>query len=134
MTAIGKIKGMTPEIEAKLQANQITHPEQLLDAGSTPAGRKELATKVGVDEKLLMEFLNRADLARVKGIGDAFANLLEEAGVDTVKELAHRVPANLHKKLTEVNEAKKLAHRVPKLEEIEAWVTEAKELPKLLQY
>jgi predicted flap endonuclease-1-like 5' DNA nuclease len=134
MTAIGKIKGMTAEIEAKLQAAQITKPEQLLQAGATPAGRKDLIAKSGVDGKLLLEFLNQVDLARVKGIGEVFSNLLEAAGVDTVKELAHRVPENLHTKLVEINAAQKLANRAPKVEEIEAWVAEAKALPKILEY
>jgi predicted flap endonuclease-1-like 5' DNA nuclease len=125
---------MTPEIEAKLQAVNITKPDQLLEAGCTPAARKDLVAKIGIDANLLMEFLNRADLARVKGIGEVFADLLEQAGIDTVKELAHRVPANLHAKLEQINAAEKLAHRTPKLEEVEAWVTEAKELPKIIEY
>ena len=134
MTALGKIKGMTPGIEAKLQANHITKPEQLLAAGCNPAGRKTLVAQTGVDAKLLLEFLNRVDLARINGIGEVFADLLEAAGVDTIKELAHRLPANLHAKLVEINTAQKLAHRTPKLEEITDWINEAKELPKILEY
>ncbi len=129
-----RLRGLTPEIQENLKGFKIIKPEQLLQAGCTPEGRKELAAKTGIDPKVLLELLNRADLARIKGIGEVFANLLEEAGVDTVKELAHRVPANLHAKLAEINGAKHLAHRTPKVEEIEAWVAEAKALPKIIEY
>ena len=81
-----------------------------------------------------MSCCNRADLARVKGIGGVFANLLENAGVDTVKELAGRVPANLHAKLEKVNAEQKLSHHVPTVEQVEDWVKQAKELPKVLEY
>ena len=132
--AVKTVRGMTEDAEAKLKEAGVANIDQFLQAGCDPATRKALAAKLGVDGKFLLELLNRADLARVKGIGTVFANLLEEAGVDTVKELATRVPANLHAKLEQVNEAKQLAHHVPNLEEVQAWVAEAKELPKILTY
>jgi predicted flap endonuclease-1-like 5' DNA nuclease len=131
---VGKIRGITVEVETSLKAASIADIDQLLQAGCDPASRKALAAKLSIDTKALLELLNRADLARIRGIGTAFANLLEESGVDTVKELANRVPANLHAKLVELNAEKKLAHHVPPLTEIEAWVKEAKELPKILTY
>jgi predicted flap endonuclease-1-like 5' DNA nuclease len=132
--AVKTIKGVTPDLEAKLKEQGISNSDQLLEAGATPAHRRELAGKLGVDQKALLELLNRADLARVKGIGGVFADLLENAGVDTVKELAGRVPANLHAKLVQVNAEHKLAHHVPTEEQVVDWVKQAKELPKLLQY
>lgn len=128
------MKGMTDGLSAKLVARGIKNTDQYLAAASTPAGRKELAQATGADPKAILELANRADLARIKGVGGVFADLLEASGVDTVKELAGRVPANLHTKLTEVNAAKKLSSRTPKLEDVQQWVNEAKQLPKTLEY
>ena len=87
-----------------------------------------------MSEKEVLELANRADLARVKGIGKVFSDLLENAGVDTVKELAQRKPANLHTKLAEVNTEKKFAKRAPTMAEVTDWVDQAKALPKTLKY
>jgi predicted flap endonuclease-1-like 5' DNA nuclease len=131
---IKSVKGMPSDVEAKLKAAGVANIDQFLQAGSDPASRKALAAKAGVEPKALLELLNRADLARVKGIGTVFADLLEEAGVDTVKELAGRVPENLHAKLEKVNAEKKVAHQAPSLDQVKAWVAEAKSLPKILTY
>lgn len=134
LETVDKIRGILPETAAKLREQKILNTEQLLKAGNTPEARKGLAKQIGVDQKVLLELLNRADLDRVAGIGGAYANLLEEAGVDTVKELAKRTPANLHAKLMEINTAKKITSHPPTLQQVEGWVTEAKSLPILLQY
>ena len=87
-----------------------------------------------MESRVILELANRADLARVRGIGGVFSDLLEQAGVDTVKELATRNPDNLHAKLVEVNADKKLAGRTPHQGMVKDWVAQAKELPKLLEY
>jgi predicted flap endonuclease-1-like 5' DNA nuclease len=124
---------MVATLAEKLVAGGIKTTEDLLAAGKTPAGRKELAAKIGVDQKALLEALNRADLVRIKGIGEVYSNLLENAGVDTVAELAKRVPANLHAKLVEK------AHdgdtrRAPTLAQVESWIKQAKELGRGIEY
>ncbi len=129
-TSVSTIRGMNPELAAKLKAEGITNTDQLLEAAQKAGPRRDLAKKLGISGSELLEFVNRADLARIKGIGDAYANLLEEAGVDSVKELAHRVPANLHDRMTKLNEEKVLVPRVPNLEAITAWIYEAKQLEK----
>jgi predicted flap endonuclease-1-like 5' DNA nuclease len=134
VTPVDKIRGITAELAAKFKEIQIVNTEQLLKAGRTPEARKELVKKVGADPKVLLELLNRADLDRVAGIGAAYANLLEEAGVDTVKELAKRVAANLHAKMIEINADKKITTHPPTPQQVEAWVTEAKGLPVMLEY
>ncbi len=131
---VDKIRGISPEIAGKLKESKILNTEQLLKAGNTTDARKGLAKQVGVDPKVLLELLNRADLDRVAGIGGAYANLLEEAGVDTVKELAKRTPANLHAKLVEINTSKKITTHPPTLQQVETWVKEAKSLPVILEY
>ena len=83
---------------------------------------------------MVLELANRSDLIRIKGVAGAFCDLLENAGVDTVKELSGRVPANLQVKLAEVSEKMKLSHRTPTLEMVTDWVTQAKALPKTLEY
>ncbi len=132
--SVDKIRGITQAVATKLKENKILNTEQLLKAGSTPEARKGLAKQVGVDQKGLMDLLNRADLDRVSGIGGAYANLLEEAGVDTVKELSKRTPSSLHTKLVEINTAKKITTHPPTLQQVETWVKEAKGLPVILEY
>ena len=121
-TNISSIRGITPEIAAKMNERGIRNTDQLLEATQTAAGRRELAAAAGIEGSALTELLNRADLSRLKGVGDAFANLLEEAGVDSLKELAHRKPENLQERLAALNAERKIANRVPKLEEVTEWV------------
>jgi predicted RecB family nuclease len=71
---------------------------------------------------------------RVPGIGEEFSDLLEKAGVDTIKELAYRNPENLYDKLIEVNEEKSLVRRPPSQTEVTSWVQAAKELDPLITY
>ncbi len=133
-TAVDNIRGITPQLAEKLKEQKILNTDQLLKAGCTPEGRKALAKLIGAEPNALLEILNRADLDRIAGIGPAYANLLEEVGVDTVKELSKRVPANLHNKMAEVNTVKKITTHPPTLQQVEAWVAEAKNLPVLLEY
>jgi predicted flap endonuclease-1-like 5' DNA nuclease len=82
----------------------------------------------------VLRWANMADLFRIKGIGEEYADLLEAAGVDTVPELSQRNPDNLHKKIAEINEEKKLVRRVPTQPEVGGWVEQAKQLPRALTY
>lgn len=88
--------------------------------------RAELAKTVGVEPAQLTEWINRADLMRLNGVGTEMANLLEECGVDSTKELQHRIAANLHTKLKEVNDQKHITHHAPTEAQVAAWITEAK--------
>ena len=132
--SIGKLRGMSAEVAARLKAKGVVYSDQLLEAARTPAGRKALAEQAGVESRVILELANRADLARVWGIAGVFSDLLEHAGVDTVKELATRNPDNLHASLVEINAEKKLAGRTPDLGMVKDWVAQAKDLPKLLEY
>ena len=134
MAKITAIEGIGEVMTGKLTAVGITTTEALLDACSTPAGRKELAAKTGLDAAKLLGWANRADLFRVKGIGTQYSDLLEAAGVDTVPELAQRNAANLHAKMAEVNAGKKLVRQLPTQRSVEQWVALAKELPRAIGY
>ena len=132
--AIGKLRGMSAELEAKLLQHGIVRSDQLLEAARTPTGRKNLADSLGVEAGAVLELANRADLARVKGIAGVFSDLLENAGGDTTKELATRNSDNLYTKLVEVNAEQGVAGRNPTRTEVEAWIGHARELPAALEY
>lgn len=112
----------------------ITTTEALLEAAGTPEQREELAAKTGIGPKLILEWANLADLFRVKGVGEEYSDLLEEAGVDTVVELAQRNPENLYAILGETNEEKLLVRRLPSLKQVQDWVAQAQRLPRILTY
>jgi predicted flap endonuclease-1-like 5' DNA nuclease len=128
------IEGIGPVNAEKLSAIGVKTVEALLKEGATPKGRESLAEATGVSEKLILEWVNLADLMRIKGIGEEYSDLLEEAGVDTVKELKHRNPDNLYKALIEINQQKKLVRRAPTLKEVQKWIAEAAELPAVVTY
>lgn len=134
MTKLTEVEGIGPTYAQKLADAGCLTQEQLLTDCGKPAGRKALAEKSDISEKLILKWANRADLARVKGIGSEYADLLECAGVDTVPELAQRNAANLHAKMTEVNEEKKLVRALPSASQVEGWVAQAKDLPRALHY
>ncbi len=128
------IEGIGDVYRLKLFDAGITNVDELLEEGSTVKGRKEIAERTGISETLLLTWINHADLYRVHGIGAQYADLLEAAGVDTVPELAQRVPANLCEKMAEVNAQKKLVRHLPALAQVESWVTQARDLPRKINY
>jgi len=134
VTNLRQIEGIGPVYADKLQQTGIESIEDLLNKGAAPQGRKEIAEKTGISPKLVLRWINRADLARVQGIGEEYGDLLEAAGVDTVPELAQRNPQNLYQKLREVNAEKKLVRHLPSQAQVESWVTQAKELPRVMTY
>lgn len=125
---IGDIRGMTAEVKAKLEAEGIKNTEQLLEHAKTAHQRTELAHKAGTTAVVIKEFVNRADLMRLKGVGGDFSNLLEEAGVNSCKELQHRSAEHLHEKLGEIHTSKKIAHHAPTLAQLTEWIAQAKTL------
>jgi len=134
MTAIKNIEGIGDAYTKKLQGIGITTVESLLDKGATKKGRENIAKEAGIDEHKILEWVNRADLYRIKGIGSEYSDLLEAAGVDTVVELSKRRADNLTEKMVEVNVEKKLVRRVPTQQMVEGWISEAKTLPRIVSY
>ena len=134
MAKLSEIEGIGPSYEAKLNAVGVKTVEGLLKAGATKKGRLGLAEQSGISEKLVLEWVNAADLFRIRGVGSEYADLLEEAGVDTVVELATRKPENLFKKLVEVNAEKKLVRKLPTEAQVAEWVKEAGKLPRVIEY
>jgi predicted flap endonuclease-1-like 5' DNA nuclease len=134
MAKLETIEGIGPVYAEKLRAAGIGTVEALLRAGATPEGRKEVAERTGIGDEYIMDWVNRADLMRVRGVGEEYSDLLEKAGVDTVIELAQRNPDNLYKKLLEVNAEKRLVRRLPNRGMVARWVEEAEVLPRVVSY
>lgn len=128
------IEGIGKVYAEKLHGIGIKTTDDLLDRAKDPKGRKALAEETGIDGSRILKWANMSDLMRIKGVAEEYSELLEAAGVDTVKELKHRVPANLAAKMAEVNEAKKLVRQVPSEKMVEKWVEEAKTLPAIMTY
>jgi predicted flap endonuclease-1-like 5' DNA nuclease len=134
MASVIDIEGIGQVYASKLQQAGISSTETLLTAGATPLGRKDLAEKTGVSERLILKWVNRADLFRIKGVGEQYSDLLAAAGVETVLELAQRVPVHLHDKLVETNKAKHLVRVVPTAELVAEWVLLAQQLTRVVTY
>jgi len=134
MASLLDVEGIGKTYAEKLKEIGIRSTDALLEKGSTPKGRKEIAEKAGISPKLVLEWVNHVDLFRIKGVQEEYADLLEEAGVDTVPELAQRKPENLRKKMLEVNEQKKLVRQLPSEKQVADWVKQAKKLPRRIKY
>ena len=131
---IEEIEGIGPATGEKLRAAGVKDTDSLLERGCTRDGRKSLAEACGLSESQILKFVNMSDLFRIKGVGGEYAELLECAGVDTVKELGTRNAANLAQKLAEVNAEKKLTRRTPTSEQVEDWVRQAGGLPGMVEH
>jgi predicted flap endonuclease-1-like 5' DNA nuclease len=134
MTPILDIEGIGEKYAGKLKAVGVNTVEELLTQGATREGRQLLALKTEISDTLILKWVNLADLFRVKGVGEEYSELLEAAGVDSVAELAQRVPETLHAKLVETNKARKLVRSLPGVDRVAAWVNEAKNLPAVVSH
>ena len=128
------IEGVGDAYAVKLNEAGIKTVDDLLERCITPKGRKELAEATGISSKLILKWANHADLFRINGIGPQFAELLEAAGVDTVKELRHRKAENLVAKMEEINTGKHLTRRVPSVAEVQKMIDEAATLAPTITY
>ena len=128
------IEGIGPVYAEKLTAAGIKNSDDMLEKCAKPAGRKALAEATGISGKLILTWTNHCDLMRINGVGPQFSELLEAAGVDTVKEFRHRKAENLQPKLEEINAEKNLTNRVPSMKEVEKMIEQAKELEPMVEY
>ena len=131
---IAEIEGIGDAYAQKLESVGVKTTENLLERAASKKGREALAEETGISEKLILKWANHADLFRIKGVAGQFAELLEAAGVDTVKEFRHRVAANLYPRLVEVNEKRNLCNRVPSMAELEKMIEQAKVLEPKISY
>ena len=133
-TKIVEIEGIGPAMAEKLAKAGIETTDGLLEKCCDPKGRKTVAEASGLAEKRLLKWANMADLMRIKGVGSEYSELLEAAGVDTVKELKTRKAGNLAAKMAEINKDKKLTRTVPNESLVQGWVEQAASLPAKITY
>jgi predicted flap endonuclease-1-like 5' DNA nuclease len=128
---VSKLRGISLDVRIKLKRQGVSYTHQLLrEAGSSERCRR-LAARSRIDEATLTRLVRRADLARVKGIGAIFADMLEMIGVDQVADLAEQDPRDLHARLHQLNAAERLARRSPTPDEVQQWIAQARALPRL---
>ncbi|HXU45734.1 MAG TPA: DUF4332 domain-containing protein [Thermoanaerobaculia bacterium] len=128
------IEGIGPAYAAKLEPCGIKTTKALLETCADPEGRRRVSEESGISEHLLLKWTNLADLMRIRGVGRQYAELLEAAGVDTIKELRRRRPEHLTAKMAEANVVRKLTRRIPVPSMIEEWIEEAAKLPPAITY
>ncbi len=131
---ITEIEGIGVVFAEKLANTGIVTTDDLLRECASPAGRKNVTGATGISETLVLKWTNMADLMRISGVGPQFSELLNGAGVDTVKELRTRNTANLAAKMEEVNSVKSLTRAVPPAATVEKWITAAKTMDPILTY
>ena len=132
---ISDIEGIGPAFAAKLRKARVRSVQALLRHAGSRSGRKKLVQQTGIDETLILKWVNMADLYRIKGIGSEYSELLEKAGVDTVKELKNRKPSNLHEKMKEVNSSgRPLVRQIPGLKRVQSWIEQANKLHPMVTY
>jgi len=134
MAKLEMVEGIGVKYAKDLRKAGVRSTASLLARGATPIGRKEIAAASGIGKALILEWVNHVDLFRINGVGEEYADLLEEAGVDTVVELAQRVADNLYTKILEVNARKKLVRRPPSKKMVAGWIFQAKKLPRKISY
>ena len=134
MAKIIDIEGIGPAYAKKLVDAGISTTGRLLKDAASAAGRKDLAARADVTTKQVLEWVNRADLMRIKGVGTQYSDLLEASGVDSVVELARRNAENLFAAMTDVNAAKKLVRQVPSVAQVRDWVAQAADLPRVVTH
>ncbi len=134
MASLTKIEGIGKITQRKLQQCGIGSTGALLKHCATKKNRKAVAEEGGISEKVLLGCVNKADLFRIKGVGEEYSDLLEASGVDTVPELGQRNAGNLHKRMAEINGKKRLVRQLPAASQVAGWVKQAKKLPRVIQY
>lgn len=134
MAKLETIEGIGEIYASQLREAGIGTVEALLEAGATPEGREEIQEATGIGDEFILDWVNRADLMRIRGVAEEYSDLLERAGVDTVVELAQRNPENLHQAMLKVNEEEDLVRRIPSQALVQDWVQQAKSLPRGVFY
>ncbi len=131
---LNELKGATGEVLVGFKKQGVNTSDRLLGRSSTPQDRDALATAVGVDSTLLLSLVKRADIARLKGIGRVYSDMLEESGAATISELAQCSPTALHATLRRINAKRRLTNRPPSLDQVTDFIDQAKALPSLIRY
>jgi predicted flap endonuclease-1-like 5' DNA nuclease len=131
---ITQIDSLAEEEVQKLKSVGIRTTDRLLEAAKSPKGRNQLALKIGLPKERILNWANAADRLRIKGMGKGYSNLLQAAGVNTVRELRYRNPSNLSAAMAELNKKRKLVRFLPPEKLVARWIKQAKELTTKITY
>ena len=131
---ISKLRGVPHSARVALKSRKITNCSQLLTAAGEASRRLALAQQIGADPELLVRIVQRADMARVNGVGAVFGLMLEDLGIRDVAALARQAPEHLHAQVRDYNQQERIARRSPTPEEVQEWVTQARALEKIITY
>ena len=131
---IQDVEGIGPKYAELLSQQGVKTTVDLLEQGGKKSGRKVLAEKTSINESSILKWVNMCDLFRINGVAGQFAELLEGAGVDTVKELRNRNAENLAEKMAEVNSVKKLCKTSPGTATVTKWIEQAKEMEPMVSH
>lgn len=134
MTSLTHVEGIGGSFAGKLKGAGMQSSGSLLTKGATAKGRKDIASRAGISEAKILEWVNHVDLFRIKGVGEEYADLLEASGVDTVPELAQRKAHNLYEKMHSVNRSKHLVRRLPAESQVLNWCKQAKRMRRVITY
>ncbi|MBN1696890.1 MAG: DUF4332 domain-containing protein [Spirochaetales bacterium] len=134
MAKLEEVEGIGVKYAKMLKKAGVRSTGDLLKKGATPDGRKKISEGSGITPKLVLEWVNHVDLFRIKGVGSEYADLLEEAGVDTIPELCQRRADNLFQKMKDINTSKKLVRKIPVEKQVNDWIAQAKKLPRMITY
>ena len=131
---INQLEGLDAEELKKLKSLGIRTTDRLLEEAKSPRGRSLLAAKTGFEQARILGWANAADRMRIKGVGEDYAELLEAAGVDTVRELKYRNPSNLARAMASANQTRNLVELLPSEKAVVRWIAYAKTLPLKISY
>jgi len=131
--SVKDIKGIGEIFAAKLAARKVTTTDELLLFGATADGRESLRATTGVHSRQILRWCNWADLMRIQGIGPQFTQLLEAAGVGSLKDLAGSRAENLKARIEDEIRLMRLSAAPPSLTEVRRWITEARMMKSVLK-
>ena len=132
--SLSAIAGIGPAMTARLKALGIRTTERLLEASQSARDRRVLAEKLGVDEQTVLRWANLTDRMRIKGVREPYAELLKDAGVDTVRELKYRNPGRLAQAMAEANARHKRVQLLPSETRVGHWIEAARKLDQKIKY
>ena len=129
-----EIKGVGPSYGEKLESLNIKTTYDLLKKCTTPQDRRKISKKSKISETIILKWVNMIDLLRIKGIGVEISEFMECLGIDTINKLANSDPEILFQKMKDLNNNKNIIKRTPTLRKVENWISQAKEIPRIVKY
>ena len=120
--AIGTVDPVSREILAGVG---VTTTRDLLTLSGDADRRREISAHTGLTEDTLLRWIRIADLMRIGGIDESYAECLLRVGVRGVGELRGRRAAELAIELSRVNETLELVPVTPSVSTLDLWIRHA---------